>query len=381
MLPKRFLAALVVTPLIALAACSSSSTETNTDAGRSANLEAAQAAVDKATALPETITQTEPLTKSPPKGVKLAYLNCEAPGCAPSGQAVEEAGKALGWDVTVITAKSATPGAALQQAIDGGNEYIILNSFNMAAVGPQMAKAKEKGIVVIGTYMLDKPTGRDGNGLSAVFFNDESPVLEGQDFADWMTADSKGTANVLMVNIPTLPSLNLVQKSSEERLKQNCPACELTTLDVSFDQMASGAVPGAIVSHLKTHPKTNYLYLGIADLFTGVVPALKTAGLEGKVKTVGNSQAQPQMQSLVDGTSSAWNAVPLTVPWSAVDYAARVSVEELPTGTQLKETQAIRVPIIDAPEAAQELLDSPTKGVWEGPTDYQDQFIKLWNVK
>jgi len=382
MLRKHLMTALVATPLIAaLAACGSSSQADDANsAGGPANLAAAQAVVDEATTLPDTITQTKPLTKAPPKGVKLAYLNCEAPGCAPSGVAVEKAGKALGWDVSVITAKSATPGAALQQAIDAGNEYIVLNSFNLSAVGPQMKQAKDKGITVIGTFMLEKPTGKDGNGLSAVFYNDESPHFAGRDFADWMIVHSKGAANVLMVNVPILPSNSISAKATEDELKKNCPACEYASLDVSFDQMASGAVPGAIVSHLKTHPKTNYVYFYFADLATGVIPALKTGGLQDKVTLVGNSQAAPQLQSMVDGTSAAWSAVPLTVAWSAMDYAARASAGEPPTEEELKQSQAIRVPIIDDPKVARQILDSPTQGVWEGPTGYEDQYTKLWNV-
>jgi hypothetical protein len=54
----------------------------------------------------------------PKKGIKVAFLTCSAAACSLLNPGFIAAAKALGWDPTVFTYNFATPGQAVQQAID-----------------------------------------------------------------------------------------------------------------------------------------------------------------------------------------------------------------------------------------------------------------------
>jgi ribose transport system substrate-binding protein len=344
----------------------------------SSGVTAAKAAVAAASTEPMNIPATTPLPRAPKKGIKVAFLTCSAAACSLLNPGFTAAAKALGWSPTVITYNSATPGQAVQQAIDAGYKYIATTSITLSTITPQVQEAKAKGIALFGAYTSDVPEGAK-NGLYGVAQNGAGDVKTGTLMADWMIANSDGHANAVYVDIPLYPSLVSQGLGAAAEFKKLCPSCGFATLPVSVTQLGSGQVPSAIVSYLQSHPSVNYLYLSFQDLDAGVYPALKTAGLTSKVKIVGTEAEATQLHEIVSGEETMWSILPEPyVMWVVVDWMARLS-EGVLTPAALAATDEGVSFVVDTPSAATAQL-SANGGNWPGPTNYQVQFKKLWHV-
>lgn len=392
MKPRKLSVGLVAAACLtaSLAACSSSSknastsTTTAATAGSvgsngSSGLAAAEAAVAAAQKPPATIPETVALPHAPAPGTKVAFLTCSATACGLLNPGFTAAADALGWKPTIITYNSATPGQAVQQAIDAGDKYIATTSIEISTITPQLEEAKAKGIAIFGAYTPDTPEGAT-NGLYGVAQDIQGSQVAGKLLPEWMIADSKGHANAVYVTIPIYPSLTAGQTAAQQLFTQDCPACSLGVLPLSMTQVGSGQTPSLIVSYLQAHPNVNYVYLSFQDLFPGVVSALQQAGLSNRVKIVGQEAQQPELQSMIDGTSAAWSILPEPyVMWVVVDWMARLAVGQQLTPSIVAaggDPEAFLV--TNSSQASSQL--SQNGGNWPGPANYQQQFKALWKV-
>ena len=196
---------------------------------------------------PSTIPATSPLPHAPAKGVKVAFLTCSAAACSLLNPGFTAAAKALGWDPTVITYNFATPGQAVQQAIDAGYKYIATTSITLSTITPQVQEAKAKGVALFGAYTDDTPSGTQ-NGLYGVAQNGAGDLKTGAMMADWLIANSGGHANTVYVDIPLYPSLVGQGQGAQAEFSKLCPGCTFATLPVSVTQLGAGQVPAAIVA-------------------------------------------------------------------------------------------------------------------------------------
>ncbi len=386
---------ILVTACVAVAsACSSSSsTSANTSAATSTGGSASAAPASSAASTgvaqatsqietlltePSTIPATSPLPHAPAKGVKVAFLTCSAAACSLLNPGFTAAAKALGWDPTVITYNAATPGQAVQQAIDAGYKYIATTSITLSTITPQVQEAKSKGVALFGAYTGDTPNGTQ-NGLYGVAQNGAGDLKTGAMMADWLIANSGGHANAVYVDIPLYPSLVGQGQGAQAEFSKLCPGCSFATLPVSVTQLGAGQVPATIVAYLKSHPSVGYLYLSFQDLDAGVAAAIKAAGLAGQVKIVGTEGQASQLQEVVNGQEAMWSILPEPyVMWVVVDWMARLS-EGVLTPSSLSATDEGVAFIVDTAAKASTQLTA-NGGNWPGPADYQAQFEKLWHV-
>jgi ribose transport system substrate-binding protein len=288
------------------------------------------------------------------------------------------AAKALGWSPTVITYNSATPGQALQQAINEGFKYIASTSITLSEITPQVQEAKAKGIALFEGYVADTPQGAS-NGLYGVVADQASSIAGGKLMGDWIEANSKGHANVVYVDLPLYPSLVSEGQGAQEALLKLCPSCTFSTLPVTVNQLGAGQVPSAIVSYLQAHPSVNYVYLSFQDLDPGLVSALRTAGLLSKVKVIGTQGQAAQLQEVQNGTEAMWSVIPEPYEmWVIVDWMARQS-EGVLNQAALSAGNAQEVFFVSTPSEAKAQIAS-NGGNWPGPTNYEADYKTLWHV-
>ena len=342
---------------------------------------AATAVVQAKQVEPKDIPSLPPLPKAPEKGIKVAFLTCQATACSLLNPGFTAAAQALGWSPTVITYSSAQPGQALQQAIDAGYKYIATTSITLSEITPQIQEAKAKGIAIFGAYTTDTPGGAS-NGLYGVAQNGGASQAEGSLIADYVISASKGNAHVVYVELPIYPSLVTGGDAVKAELAKNCPSCSFSTLGLTASQLGAGQGPSAMVSYLQSHPDVNYLLLSFQDLDPGLVPAMRTAGLLGKVKIVGVEGQANQLKEVEAGTEAAWSILPEPyVMWTVVDWMARQS-EGVLTSSDLAATDGSngkeQFLVTNAKEAAAQLAENG--GNWPGPANYQTEFKQLWHV-
>lgn len=393
-LRKAWFGVLAITGVVVASACSSSSstsasTSASTSPGASSSAVPASSAGSNGVTLaraqiapllaePASIPATTPLPSAPKQGIKVAFLTCSAAACSLLNPGFIAAAKALGWDPAVITYNSATPGQAVQQAIDAGYKYIATTSIALSTITPQVQEAKAKGIALFGAYTDDTPAGVQ-NGLYGVAQNGAGDLKTGAMMADWLIGNSGGHANVVYVDIPLYPSLVGQGKGAQTEFSKLCPGCAFTTLPVSVNQLGAGQVPAAIVAYLRSHPDVSYVYLSFQDLDAGVAGAIRAAGLAGKVKIVGTEGQASQLQEMVNGQEAMWSILPEPyVMWVVVDWMARLSENAL-SPSSLSATDEGVAFIVDTPAKASAQLKA-NGGNWPGPANYQSQFKQLWHV-
>ena len=389
------IAALVASAALGLTACKSSSPSsssggtnsttsttgaaaTSGGSGGASGLANAQAIVAANANEPTDIPIKTALPKAPDKGIKVAFLSCQAAACSLLNPGFTAAAKALGWNPKVITYDAKQPGQALQQAIDAGYKYIATTSITLSTITPQVQQAKAKGVAIFGAYTGDTPQGKD-NGLYGVAQNFTGSDNNGKLIAAWTIVNSNSNAHTLYVDLPLYPTLVEQGKGAQAEYKADCPTCSMDTLGLSVDQLGAGQGPSAIVTYLKSHTNINYLYLSFQDLDTGVAAALKAAGLASRVKIVGTEGEESQLKSVVAGTETAWSVLPEPyVMWVVVDWMARQS-EGVLDQAALDATGAGVQFMVDSPAKAQAQLDE-NGGAWPGPKNYEAQFKALWHV-
>jgi hypothetical protein len=335
----------------------------------------AKAKADAALKAPDKIGPTIPLTGKPPKKT-VAWLECELPSCHQITKGFKDATAALGWDLKIISVKSADPGPGFQQAIDAGVDYVGLSGTPAAVVQNQIDAAKAKGIGFFSCYSGDKPGGKDNNIYTQCGDNDATTGA-GALLADWIIADSGGKAHTLMVNIPDFPVLVAESKGASAEYAKLCKDCKYDELDVTINDLISGAVPGAVLSKVQKDPSINYIHFSFSDIPAGVADALEGAGLLKNLKLTGvDFNATIGLSEIVKGRHVAWTANAKEYSgWLMVDAMARLSL-----GMDNPEERAnskLFSYIVADKDTAQALI--PTDG-WVGPKDMDAQFKKLWGV-
>jgi len=313
-----------------------------------------------------------PISGEIPAGVKVYWLEGNIQSIIPIGIGVSAATEALGWDLTTLSfdpADPQAPGSAMQQAVDGGADFIIVSGQTVDTLGAGLEAAKAAGIPVIELYSTDDVGGED-NGIYA---NIGSPAYSEASYpllADLVIADSAAAANVLVVSVPDFAILQVASDAINAEFESQCPDCNVQSLDLSITDLTGGTVTSQVVSTLQANPDIDYVYVTFGDLATGLPEALASAGLDN-VKLLGHVPNPEQLQSLVDGTSFAW--IPLPRPesgWAAVDAIVRLA-----TGMDVDQDAHAVLPIeiwtADNVESADE---------FEGPVGYQDQFLALWGL-
>jgi ribose transport system substrate-binding protein len=350
-------------------------------AGTSQGLLRAQQATATAVTIPASIAENVTLPKAPPAGVKAAILVCAGASCSLGAAAFRDAAAALHWNATVITYNTATPGAAVQQAIDAGNKYIVMESVALSTITPQVQAAKRQGVKLFDyPYAGDSAAGAE-NGLYGVAGGAAFGQHQGRALADYVIANSRGSASVVDVTIPIYPIFNELSSGARAEFQANCPGCSFDTLSISVNQLASGQSPSAIVGYLQSHPKVNYVMLSFADMFSGLPAALKAAGLSHRVKIIGSGGQTATMQSVEAGTSSAWVILPQNLDvWVTADWMARLATGAPISSASLAQGDNLPIFLVTNAAQASRALSFMNNSTWPGPSGFQGQFKRLWKV-
>ena len=356
---------------ILLAACGSSSSSSSSSASAGGQK---QIVTPPPTSEPTQIQVSQPLSKTPPKGKKVLFLQCGLPACQRYLKGFQDATAALGWSLQVQVFNPAAPSAALAQAVLRHPDYIAITGIPAAAVSPQLAAAKQAGIPVISSATPEKPS---PGGWAAQ--SGGAAAVDADYLARWMTNDSGGKGNMVAVTIPQYPFLNTETDWLKTNLKRMCPGCSYDQLDFSVADLSSGAVPQKLAGYLQAHPNVNYVYFTFNNLEQGVPPALRTIGdAPPKVKLIG-AAGDLSIMKAIGTTNAAWTVGPdVYEAWVMLDSMARLSVGDRITPAYEESVYQWPTWVVDSSKSAQ--LLAPTNFDWYGPPNQAAAFKKLWRV-
>lgn len=364
----------ILPALLAAAACSSSSqgnhasTPSGSTSGSSSAVSAALATVKQYEAVPTSIPQQTPLAHPVTKGRTFVDLECENTQCHDIATGVQAAGKAIGWNVKLISYNDTQPAtltAAFQQALQYHPVGVTLAGTSPALWSSVLPEYKQAGVPIIpasvGPITVQAPVAATVDGLGA--YTGPAKAI-----ADWFIAQSNTSGHVLLVDISSFPVLKETATAVSAEIAAQCPNCKVSDFDATIAQVDANGVVSAVVSQLQRDPSIKYVISTDGVFISGLASAAKAAGVTGLQigSTIGGIVNE---QDILAGSESATLPWPGVVEgWVIVDAAARVS-------------EGMSVPDGDANQPFQLLVKgnftTPQESLLE-PVDYPAQFEKLW---
>ena len=374
--------ALVASLTVVLAGCSSSGgskSDNTTGAGSStaassggstdAGLAAAEAFIKPYLNVPASIPITTPLKTKPTPGKTIVWTNCEAEQCGVAAKFLKAATDAVGWNLKIINYKTSDPAsliAAMKQALLFHPVATMLVALPQAVWAPVIPIYKAAGVGIIPWNL--GPVTVDGTVLTQL--PDLAVTTKwGEILANYFIADSKGKGEVVLYTVPTFAVVTAVTDGFQATVKQNCPACKVHLVTQGYADIAAGKASGAVVSAFQRNRNSKYLVSGEIALNQGIATALTSAGISGvKISGYSADAAEETLvksgayQMIIPNGSNIFN-------WLMVDAA-------------LRKDQGL--PPVSAKEVNNYIYtkDSPLApdDTFAGPSDWQEQFKKLWLV-
>jgi len=330
----RHPAALVLSAVAAVllvAACGSSSSGSSASGSASggsklsaadqAGLAKAQAFLAKAMTRPTQITNTVKIAKPIPKGKTVDFITCGAtPECTQEGQLVEQAGNLLGWKTVILNNDGSTQQwkANFNQVVRTKPAAVLFTGIPVAVYQSDAAAMKKNGTFVSVCCVTDPAGSSTGIGYSIDDPAQVGPVGGAQ--AAFVAADSKDTADSLIVSLPALPILDNGVTDYKAGMASYCPTCKVSELGIALSNIATA--PATIVAYVRSHPDVKYVVAATDGLTVGLPAALKAAGLSD-VKIVGQGATPTNLQYMHSGDQAADVAFPYyEVMWAMVNAAA-----------------------------------------------------------
>ena len=304
------------------------------------------------------------LSKRPPRGVKIALVNCTLSSCAP--HTMEVPAKALGWKLTTyeydLTKGPSDYVSAVTRAIASKPDFVATVAvFPESIIAKQVAAAKKSGVKFID--IGGKPT----PGYEACIQCPPPLLANGKLSADIALADAGKPTTMAVANDPVLAPLVHSVNGVKAEVARYGQGSKALPLDLSLSS-TPGANIAKTISFLQRNPDVKYIIYTTPNLTTGVKAALKSAGL-GSVKLIGMSPAGPgDIAQLKTGEMFAWVGGETQWAWRSIDAAARVSL-----GQKV-------VPF--APVSNQRVLTaSNANAALVNPPNFRTVWPRAWRVK
>ena len=158
----------------------------------------------------------------------------------------------------------------------------IINLFGptVSSLRPQIAAAQRAHIPVVMSHESDRTTPKPK------YVDAQMPAaysIAARLEADWVTQQTKGKADVLIVNSADYPPSDGIVATIQKEFKARCGSgCKTTVTNVSIAKWGTDMQP-AVQSALLRDPSINYMIPIYDGMMQFVAPAIQTAGRLGKV--------------------------------------------------------------------------------------------------
>ena len=311
---------------------------------------------------------------TPPPDKSIVYISNDENNDASRawGTGIQEAGEALGWDVTVIDGKATPVGwiSAMNQAIALGADGIV-TSVDAASIQEPIGDARERGIPIVGIHSAALPGPDESLGLFTNIQQDPREIGAAQ--ADWMIADSDGEARVVVTSHNEFAIAEAKSRATEERMRE-CEGCEvLEYVNTPIAEVAQRQ-PQLVVSWLQKYGSPLYVS-AVADYTLDFqVPALRSAGVspEDIVLVGADGQASAYDRIRTDQYQRVTVSEPVEMQaYQAVDEISRAMQGEPPSDF-VQDPYLVTPANVDA--------EGGEGNAFVPGNDYKERYLELWGV-
>jgi ribose transport system substrate-binding protein len=338
---------------------------------------AVQAAIDA------TVKRTGPQSQwngpssapKPQPGTKVVYIPTDAQNALSKewGDQIQEAAKAIKWDVAVIDGKGTAQGwtSALTQAI-ALKPAAIMTSMDVATVKDLAAEANSQGIKVIGIHGVALPGPAADVGLFDNITSDPHDI--GKAEADYVIADSCGQGKAVVLYDGNYDIARTKAAAMRDQL-MTCKTCQLLDYVDSPLSEITTRTPQVFSTFASKYGKGWYVMTIYDGYYDFGIPALQSGGIgTDEVKLVGS-----------DGTKEAYDRIRsgsyqvATVPeppslqaYQALDDAVRAAASQ-PAGNW---TQPVFLVVKDNIQ-----IEGGPDSIFVPSNDFKNRYLKLWGVQ
>ena len=294
----------------------------------------------------------------PPTGKRVVAIECSSlgVGCVQGAEAVKEAGQTLGWTTDIVNGKGDPTvwNSAIQTAVSGGADGIVLFAISPALVKDGIAKAKAAGVPVAAAFV-----GPKADALSVVDAEASGKIMAGY----LAEAAAGGEGNTLVLNDGEFSLTAERNTAMIAELAKLCPKCKTKKVEFTFATMPT-KLAGQVAAALQADPTINRVTMPFDAAATFVRQGIQQSGSKAKIASFEGDP--PVLKTVGDGVQDADLASPnVWTGWQAVDNLARLMTNN---------------PVSDAPLPVR-LFTAQNKAEaadWDGDLDFRAKYAELW---
>jgi ribose transport system substrate-binding protein len=347
--------------------------------GGDTGVAAATKAVTAASSIPKFTFAGEPFDMSKVKGKKIFSIPISSAN--PFVAAYDKAAKGLAEKYGATWTEYGSQGqpnqwaAGVSEAINQKADVLVLSGPDVSLLEGPLKRAKATGMKIVlghilqnGVTVPDRFTSLVDGYMNAPFH--EAARLE----SDYVTSQSKGKANVLIVTSNEVPPSKGIVSAMQEQYSKNCPDCKVSVVNVPAADWATKIAP-EVQSALQKDPSIDWVVPIYDSMSIFGESGIRAAGKATSVK-IASFNGTPEILNLIEkgditqmdvGESTTW------LGWAVWDVVGRVIAgAKLPAGGD--EKLALRI-FTDANVADTGTPPDGTKGYGDA---FQAGYTKIW---
>jgi ribose transport system substrate-binding protein len=320
---------------------------------------------------------------TPPRGKNVWVISTgqtiEAAVNASAG--MEEAGRALGWEVTVFDGRfdSSRQLAGVEQALADGADGIVLIYIDCPPIKAALQQAKAAGVAVVGIQSLECEPALESHVVRYAEHRDFATYLShgfGGTQAKWVIARTKGEARTIVTAQTDLYSTRVTYDPGVTDEFARCETCEIVDTVEFVGTEFGPPLQQKIEQSLNQHPEANSFIAAYDAVMTGGggAAALRASGRLDELEVMGGEGSRPGIELIHDGAGmEACTGTP--TGWEG--YAAMMSLARVFAGQDPERGDSgIGEQVCDLDH------NLPPRGeAYRAPVDYVAAYRELWGVE
>ncbi|MGY2079568.1 sugar ABC transporter substrate-binding protein [Modestobacter sp. SYSU DS0657] len=337
----------------------------------------ALATVEANLAVPEPFTAPGPALEGVDQvaGKKLLYIpiSLQIPAFQSVFAAVQEATGEVGMEASSCDGKFNPAGVAacINQALAQEVDVVVLEQIPLGLAAQGVAQLQEAGISILVSGQEAAP----GTAELAYLATGGDQIIT--DMADWVTVDSGGEANVLVVAQVDSPQQRAyIDEGLLPRFEEVCPDCTTTVITTTASQLSQ--LGTQVSTALLQDPEIDYVVSEFDANVSYVLQGLQNAPTGGDVKVVSAIGDIASLERVASG-QQAYDALGSDrwAGWAVTDQVLRMLTGAEPLESSIGPSRAFDSSNIDSVEVDQASFDD--ESLWGGDT-YTEVYRELWGL-
>ncbi|WP_369138320.1 sugar ABC transporter substrate-binding protein [Modestobacter versicolor] len=369
--------------LLLAAACSSADEADTAEAGTGGGSAAADVNADALAAVESDLAEPEPFSAPGPAlegvdqvaGKKVLYIpiSLQIPAFQSVYAAVQEATGEVGMEVSSCDGKFNPAGVAacINQALAQDVDVVVLDQVPLGLAAQGVAQLQAAGISILVSGQEPAP------GTAELAYLDTGGAEIITSMADWVTVDSGGKANVLVVAQADSPRQEAyISEGLIPRFEEVCPDCTTTVTTTTASQLSQ--LGTQVSAALLQDPDIDYVVSEFDANVSYILQGLQNAPTGEDVKVVSAIGDIASLERVASG-QQAYDALGSNrwAGWAITDQVLRMLTGAEPLETSIGPARAFDSSNIDSVEVDQSSFDD--ESLWGGDT-YTDVYRQVWGL-